>query len=315
MLRFFSILLFVMITITSQAQKTGVAVKDSKTLNFLDRSPQLKKSRIFSVAGIWAASYGSSLYILSNYWYDDLKGFRTYNDAQNWLQVDKMGHAHTAYFQGVWGAQLMKWSGLKHTPSTLIGGSIGFANQAIIEILDGKSQNYGWSNYDFLSNAAGSAFFIGQELLWKEQRIYLKFGYNVQDYSKYNYPLLEEVALQEFGKGAESFFKDYNAQTYWLSANIYSFLPETTKFPKWLNVAVGMGGDLMFHAVENTSRSIENVQRRREYYLSLDADFTKIKAQTSVGKTLLFLLNIFKMPSPALKLNSNGELRFIPLSF
>lgn len=267
------------------------------------------------MAGIWAASYGSSVYVLSNYWYDELRGFRTFDDRKNWLQVDKMGHAQTAYFQGAWGAKMMHWAGVPHKQATLIGGSIGFVNQTVIEILDGQSPNYGWSNTDFFANAVGSIAFIGQELWWKEQRILFKFGYQAQNYQQYQNTQIEEAALTEFGTGAEAFFKDYNAQTYWISGNIHSFLPKDNKCPKWLNVAVGFGADRMLHATNNINKGINDIQRRREFYLSLDVDLSRIKTNNRLAKTALFLLNVFKVPFPALRVNSDGEVKVVPLGF
>jgi len=291
--------------------------KDSaKTkLKFLQQAPKLNKSRLYTTTGIWAASYGSSLYVLSKYWYDDLRGFRTFDDRKNWLQVDKMGHVHTAYFQGAWAAKLMQWAGASDRQATLIGGSIGFVNQTIIEILDGQSPAYGWSNTDFIANAAGSIAFIGQQLWWNEQRILFKFGYTPQNYGQYKNKLIEEVALQEFGSGAEAFFKDYNAQTYWISANIHSFLPKENKCPKWLNVAFGLGADQMLHATANINKGISEIQRRREFYLSLDVDLSKIKTNNRLLKTTLFLLNVFKVPFPALHINTDGEVKVLPLGF
>jgi hypothetical protein len=45
--------------------------------------------------------------------------------------------------------------------------------------------------------------------------------------------------------------KDYNGQTYWLSINVASFLSDDTRFPKWLNVAVGYGADGLIGGTEN----------------------------------------------------------------
>jgi len=306
------LILILLLCLSSLVWANTDSLKQKPT--FFEPVTQPSKARLYSVSGIWAASYGSSLYLLSTYWYNNLQGFRTFNDNKNWLQVDKLGHAHTCYFQGVWGKELLQWAGVKHLPATLIGGSIGFVNQTVIEILDGRSPDFGWSNGDFLANASGTALFIGQELLWKEQRISSKFGYTLQDYSKYNNPLIEEVALNEFGIAGEAFFKDYNAHTYWLSANVASFLPAQNKFPKWINVAVGMGGDQMFHTIDNSNRGIE-LRRYRSFYLSLDADFTKFKAKTGFGKTMLFLLNTFKLPFPALSVSSTGAVKFVPLAF
>lgn len=313
MIRWIYILLFKFLCLSFSAYADFISKSDTITqLKFLEPATQLNKSRLYSISGIWAASYGSSIYMLSNYWYDNLQGFRTFDDRNNWLQVDKMGHVHTAYFQGAWGAQLFKWAGLDHKPATLIGGSVGFVNQTVIEILDGQSPSYGWSNSDFLANALGSIFFIGQELQWQEQRILLKFSYKRPDYKKYQIPRIYNAAIQEFGNGGEAFFKDYNAQTYWISTNIYSFLPKDSKYPKWLNVAVGFGADQMFHATSNENIGITGIERRREFYLSLDVDFTKIKTNNRLAKTALFLLNVFKVPFPALRFTSDGEINVVP---
>jgi len=306
---FFSTNLCIAVAFSNKKDSTKAQLK------FLQHAPHLNKSRLISISGVWAASYGSSLYMLSNYWYDNLQGFRTFDDRQNWLQVDKMGHAYTAYFQGAWGAKIMQWAGLPNKQATLIGGSIGFVNQTVIEILDGQSPDYGWSNTDFFANAVGSLAFIGQQLWWNEQRILFKFGYTSQNYKQYKNTQIEEVALQEFGTGVEAVFKDYNAQTYWVSANIHSFLPKETKYPKWLNVAVGFGADQMLHATDNVNKGINEIQRRREFYLSLDVDLSKIETNNHFLRTALFLLNVFKVPFPALRVNSNGEVKVLLLGF
>ena len=44
--------------------------------------------------------------------------------------------------------------------------------------------------------------------------------------------------------------KDYNGQTYWLSANLKSFFKKSN-VPTWLNISVGYGAEGMFGATEN----------------------------------------------------------------
>ncbi|NBN99091.1 MAG: DUF2279 domain-containing protein, partial [Flavobacteriia bacterium] len=54
-----------------------------------------------------------------------------------------------------------------------------------------------------IANISGSALFIGQELLWKEQRIVPKFGFQRSGLAQYRPDLL--------GNGwHEEFLKDYN---------------------------------------------------------------------------------------------------------
>ena len=49
--------------------------------------------------------------------------------------------------------------------------------------------------------------------------------------------------------------KDYNGQTYWLSANIWSFNKESN-FPRWLNVAFGYGADGMLYGENNPTNNL-----------------------------------------------------------
>jgi hypothetical protein len=71
----------------------------------------------------------------------------------------------------------------------------------------------------------GSGFFIGQEFLWKEQRIQYKFSFHHKDYGE---PQLNQRADNLFGKSwYERMLKDYNAQTYWFSANLKSLFKQS----------------------------------------------------------------------------------------
>lgn len=85
---------------------------------------------------------------------------------------------------------------------------------------------------DMAANPFGSALFLGQELLWQEQRIALKFSLHQTRFA----PLRPEI----LGNGlSQEILKDYNGQTYWLSFNLHSFFKESN-LPKWLNIAMGM---------------------------------------------------------------------------
>jgi hypothetical protein len=126
---------------------------------------------------------------------------------------------------------------------------------------------------------------------------------------------LRERADHLFGKSfGERMFKDYNAQTIWLSANLKSFL-KASNLPPWLNVAVGYGGDGMYDATENTwTDAIGNIYDRRDipryrqFYLAPDIDLTRIQTNSKSLKIILFILNTFKFPAPTIEL-SQGKLR------
>ena len=103
--------------------------------------------------------------------------------------------------------------------------------------------------------------------------------------------------------------KDYNGQTYWLSANIHSFA-KASKIPKWLNLAVGYGAEGMITAIP-----VENDERYRQFYLSLDVDLSKIKTKSPFLSTLFSIFNSVKIPAPTFEINSLGKSKFYILYF
>ena len=119
-----------------------------------------------------------------------------------------------------------------------IGGTLGYGYMTAIEIMDGYSKGWGFSWADMGANTLGTALAISQEAAWKEQRFNLKISFHQTSMAQYNPDLL--------GKDlSEQILKDYNGQTYWLSVNPASFMNKETKFPKWLNIAVGYGANGM----------------------------------------------------------------------
>src|SRR5690606_38068363 len=178
------------------------------------------------------------------------------------------------------------------------------------------------------ANALGSATVISQELLWKEQRISLKVSAFPQSYPAD----VRYRAQQLYGNTAlELFLKDYNALTTWASLNIGLFIKKETKFPKWLNVAVGYGANGMLGGFENKwclsddgkyetcpdALKVDrtDIERYRQYYLSLDVDWTKIQTRRKGWKVLFSMMNMVKMPFPAVEFNRVNKVRFSPLGF
>ncbi len=273
------------------------------------------RTRVKWVAAGNAVAYAGTLTGLSIMWYSNYprSGFHFFNDDDEWLQVDKTGHMYSAYLISHASSELWRWAGLPRKKRIWIGGLSGMAYQSIIEILDGFSAEYGFSPGDFTANILGSAAFISQELAWDEQKIKIKFSAHPKRYAE---PDLEARADKIFGKSdIERLLKDYNIQTYWLSGNVKSLF-HSDNWPAWLNLAVGYGAEGMFGARDNIGRDKEgniifdrsDIQRTRQWYLSPDIDFTKIKTKRKGVKVLLFILDSFKFPAPALEL-SNGKLK------
>jgi len=239
---------------------------------------------------------------LNQVWYADYprSNFHFINDNAEWLQMDKMGHVFSSYHLGSFGANALKWSGASRKSQLIYGSTLGLAFMTTVEVFDGYSANWGASTGDVLANVSGTALYVSQELAWKEQRIVPKFSFHTTPYASAR-PEVLGSSLQE------QILKDYNGQTYWLSANIYSFA-KSSKIPKWLNVAVGYGAEGMItgnDAFVNTIFLPES-KRYRQFYLSLDVDLTKIETKSHFVKTILTIFNSIKIPAPTFEIKGNG---------
>ncbi len=252
---------------------------------------------------------------LNELWYANYprSRFHIFNDNHEWLQMDKIGHFTSSYYIGFAEMKLMNWCGVKKMKSILIGGAAGLVFLTSVEYLDGRSAQWGASPGDVMANTLGYGFLVGQQLTWKEQRILLKFSMYPSSYAKYRPDLL--------GKNfVEQLLKDYNAQTYWLSLNMASFMKSHEKFPKWLNIAIGYGAEGMTGASINPefdSKGIKNplFPRYRQFYLSLDLDCTRIKTKSVILKTILNGIGFIKFPFPAIEYNNRQGMVFHPLYF
>lgn len=260
-------------------------------------SLDLKKRKTLIIAE--SATYTVAMIGLYQLWYAKYpkSNFHTINDNAEWLQMDKMGHAMTSYYVGKLGIELIKWTGDSTKDQLIYGASLGFAFLTTIEIFDGFSKEWGFSTGDIIANASGTALLIGQELLWKEQRIQYKYSFHQTQFAEQNPNLLG-------GNYIEQPLKDYNGQTYWLSANIASFTKKT-KIPKWLNLAIGYGAENMV-----SGYPLENKQRYRQFYLSLDLDLTKIKTKSKFLKNVFTAINFIKIPAPTLSYSTKNKIQF-----
>ena len=52
---------------------------------------------------------------------------------------------------------------------------------------------------------------------------------------------------------------------------------------------------------------IPSFERKQQFYLSLDVDFTRIPTNSTVLKYVFRVLNIFKLPFPTIEYNTGNE--------
>ena len=278
------------------------------------------KSRLILVSAGNAALWTGSYLALNKAWYADYprSSFHFFNDMNEWQQMDKMGHIWTCNQVSRLSAKMWEWTGISRKQSILFGSLSGVAYQSIIEIQDGFSSEWGFSWGDMSANILGASAFYFQEIGWGEQRIQIKLSY-----WPYNYPPeLINRRNQLFGNSLpERMLKDYNSQTYWLSANLKSFFPQS-HLPSWLNISAGYSADGMLGAVTNTwvdkdgtPHDRRDIERVRRWLLSADIDLVKIKTKSKLLKTIFFAFNMIKVPAPAIELDSRGRCRFHALYY
>jgi hypothetical protein len=250
---------------------------------------------------------GGALAGLSLAWYKDYPktNFHFKNDNNDWMQMDKVGHLFSAYHLSRLNAGMLGWAGCDEQSRLIYGAGSGFLFLTAVEVMDGYSAEWGASWGDVVSNAVGSGLFVTQELLWQEQRIIPKFSFHTTSYARLRPELLGDRVVEQI-------LKDYNGQTYWLSVNVRSFLKKSS-IPKWINVAAGYGADGLLSGSDNNE--LWSTPRRRQFYLSLDIDLTRVNTKSSVLRTMFEVVNTIKIPAPTIEFNSSGKLIFHPIYF
>lgn len=260
------------------------------------------KKRLTGVSVTAGALYVGSMAGLYYLWYADYPktSFHCHNDCGQWLSMDKIGHVTSSYWIGRIGYESLRWSGLENKKATWYGGTWGFIYLTSVEIFDGFSEEWGFSWCDMAANTLGSGLIIGQQLLFKEQPLTLKFSFSQSEYAQYRPDLLGETFMQQM-------LKDYNGQTYWASLSIATFLPESSRFPRWLDVSFGYSGEGMLGAESNpeeyNGEPLPEFERYSQYVLSLDLDMTRIKTKNETVRLLLNLIGFIKVPFPAVEFN------------
>jgi hypothetical protein len=277
-------------------------------------SDTLNRKQLRNVIIFESAVAVTTLVGLSVLWYADYpkSSFHFINDNDEWLQLDKFAHVTASYYIGKVGYELLRSTGVERKKAIWFGGSTGFVYLGMVEIMDGFSAGWGASMGDVMANATGTAAFIGQQFAWDEQRILLKWSFHMTDYAQYNPEQLGSTFPQRM-------MKDYNGQTYWLSGNIRSFIHKESRFPGWLNVAVGYSGDGMIGARENPSEIDGNpvpyFVRTRQYFLAPDIDLTRIKTKSPFLKMVFNIFGVLKFPLPAVEYNGVQSFVFHPVYF
>ncbi|MFK8057014.1 MAG: DUF2279 domain-containing protein [Saprospiraceae bacterium] len=304
--------------------KSYLTKEPSKLGTFLTPAETYNPKRFWVSVGTATTIYTGFAIGLWEAWYKnyELGPFQTFNDQGEWLNMDKFGHGYTAYHYSRWAFQGLNWSGTPRKRAIVMAAGTSLLLQSTVEVMDGFSAKWGFSWSDMAMNSLGAGVFVGQELLWEEQRINFKV-------SSYRRPHSTEpiASIQPGGPTSslarraedlyggtpwQRFIKDYNGQTLWVSANPAVLIGKETKHP-WINLSFGYSPENIYGGFGNTwsedgfSYNASTIAPRyRQYILSFDIDFDRVPCKNPIVKTFLHLINHFKIPAPAISYGSES---------
>ena len=240
------------------------------------KDPVYRKRQWF-VGASNAAVWGGTTILLNEIWYKDYPrtAFHTFDDANNWRYMDKCGHAFAAYKLASIEYASWTWAGIAPEKAVWLSGGLSWGYLFTVEVLDGFSEGWGFSYADLGANTIGSGLFVIQQLTWHDQRFRLKFSYKPSEFAK----LRPNVLGSTF---PERLLKDYNAQSYWISASPGAFLPPGMYFPRWVQLSFGysahgmLNGDSNLYTIDGFT-----YRARSEFAISLDLDWSQVPDEHS----------------------------------
>jgi len=293
--------------------QNSITKKD--TSSFFSTSLSPNKTKIKLLAFGEGSVYAIGNIGLYNLWYKNYSTgkFHFFNDNKEWLYMDKLGHSTISFYFGWQGYNLMRWAGVSENKSLLYGGCLGFVFLSTVEIMDGFSNGWGFSNGDIVANAAGTIAFIAQQKYFHQPVFKLKNSYHDTQYSQIRPNLLG-------GSLPQRMLKDYNGQTYWLTGNL-QYITQNKKIPNWLCFAFGYGIDGFVGATSNVFISkgatfdYSNIKRHNQFYVSLDVDLSKINTKYKMLNTVIHAFGLFKIPFPAIEFNKVDKMKLHPIYF
>jgi hypothetical protein len=255
--------------------------------------------RLPLVVGMYAVSYGALYTGLAASWYTGERvPLHWFNDLPEWQQLDKAGHIWGSFQESRGAVDMLRWAGLSEKKAIWYGSFVGFALQSPVEYFDGRDPAYGASATDLAANLLGSLTVLGQQLAWHDIRVMPKVSFRLTGYAAQRPNVLGRTV-------AERLLKDYNGQTYWLSTDMGAFLKKDSRWPRWLQPALGYSGQQMVYNDDGTNAAT-GLRPYRQYFLSLDVDLRRIPTQHVWLRLVFYAVSILHLPAPALEWNARN---------
>lgn len=257
--------------------------------------------------------YTASNIALYKTWYEPYNTgkFHTFNDQKEWLGMDKTGHFITSWWISSFIKETAEMSGFDHRQSKWMGIIYPTVFMTSVELMDGFSDGWGFSTTDLAANFGGIAFSYWQSESTFLNKFNLKYSWNPGELSGLRPNIL--------GRNVpERMLKNYNEQTYWLSVPLHLV---HNRIPNWLCISFGYGAKGMLGGRSNVWNQgtemfdYSNIERERQYSLSLDLDLREIKIKGKAWKLFTSTFRWLKIPAPALHFNSKSGFEFSPIQW
>ncbi len=257
--------------------------------------------RVASRAVVGATAVGSNValheYFKRAWW----SGERADRMWVNWerrepfREQDKFGHAWGGFHLARLGGDLLEGACVGGRKAAWWGAAYAAAFQLQIEVWDGLQADYGFSPPDVVANTAGAGLVVAREYQPKLRAVKPTISY------------LRTAASRKFGRAQGNELRpttDYSGQTYWLSVDVESMLPEPAQrwWPGMLRAS--LGHSITDYVDPATGRGLSG---QREWVLSLDVDPEKLPGNHPLWKRVKHELSYYRFPAPAIVLTPKAK--------
>ena len=228
----------------------------------------------------------------NSWWKGELTSFHFRDDFNHVLNADKFGHAYFSFLLSDLLGRSLRWAGVGENSALIWGGIGSLLFQTYVEVEDGFRPTLGFSISDWVSNVVGA---------------FLPYARSKFEFLKVVNFKMSMFPSEKFKSGAHRFIvDDYESLYFWLSFDISRIL--NLKFSKFWVI------DFFDIAVGYSVKQIDwRGNGKREIFLSIDYDLTKIPLKVWLLRQIFHLLNYYHLPSPSLRISPN--FRFYVIKF
>ena len=256
-------------------------------------------TRDAAAAGMTAGYAALHIYLNREWWSENpAKKWFVVNDwDQNERDEDKLGHFLGGYQITRVTSEVLQAGCVPGSRAVVVGALYAWAFQFQIEEWDGTQQIYGFNPSDLVADAAGALLAVAQEHSATLRYVKPTFSYRpTQAYRRRNEP-------GHFGQPRAT--TDYAGQSYWLSTDVHSLLPDRLNswWPSFVRLSPGYSITDYIDPATGAPR-----RAKRKILLSLDLDPEKLPGDNKVWRLVKHELSFVRIPGPTLQFTPDTKL-------